>query len=308
MKRKRPLRGGILRKLIVVTAILVVLAVVGAVVFVDSIVKTGIAAAGTHVLGTRTAVKSVSLGIVSGKTTVEGLEIDNPPGYADVKFLALESVSVEAPFSQLTGDKIVIDRIAFRGLTLDIEKGADGKLNVQQIVDHLKKTTGADRQKEATQPDGPQTESKEALVKELRLEKLKVNLRNIAGGNKGVVAVELPDIVLRDLSSKGGVDVLSSEISGIVIGSVTKAVIAANIEGLGSEVIGGLQGAVEGVGGVIGDGLRGAVDTGIKGAEEALKGVGKGAGELMKGAGGLLKEGAKGVGDAIEGVFGGKKK
>ena len=67
----------------------------------------------------------------------------------------------------------------------------------------------------------------------------------MVGGKSGVIEVNLPDLVLRDLSSKGGVDVLTSEISGVVLGSVMEAVLAANIEGLGADVIGGLRGAVE---------------------------------------------------------------
>ena len=321
MTQKIVRRGGILRKLLIALALLLLLLVVGTVLFLDSIVKAGIGTAGTHVLGVKTSARDVSIGLVSGRTSIEGLEVDNPQGYAPVKFLTLGAVTVEAPISQLTGDKIVIDKVALSDLTIDVEKGADGKLNVERIVENLKQAKGAGKPQEpAPQPPAePAGETKEAVVKELRLERIVVNLRNIAGGKDGVVEVKLPDLVVRDLSSKGGVDVLASELSGVVIGSVMKSVIAANIEGLGADVIGGMQGAVEGIGGVIGEGLRGAVDVGVKGAEEALKGIGKGlgdigkgAGEMMKGAGDALKDGAKGVGkgvgEALDGIFGGKKK
>lgn len=300
-----------LKKIVIGLVLLLVVLVVGAVLFLDSIVKAGIGTAGSHVLGVPTRAGLVSVGLVSGKTSIGNLEVDNPQGYAPVKFLSLGAIEVDAPFSQLTGDKIVIDRVALRDLKLDIEKGADGKLNVEKIVDNLKKATGTDKPAEPA-PEPPPGESKEALVKELRIERVTVNLRNIAGGKDGVVEVKLPDLVVRDLSSKGGVDVLASELSGVVIGSVMKSVIAANIEGIGSEVLGGMQGAVEGLGGVIGEGLRGAVDVGVKGAGEALKGVGKGLGDLGKGAGEAMKGAGesikKGVGEALDGVFGGKKK
>ena len=300
-----------LKKVLIAIVLLVIVLVVGAVLFLDSIVKAGIGTAGTHVLGVPTRAGGVSVGIVSGHTSIERLEVDNPTGYAPVKFLELGSITVDAPFSQLTGEKIVIDKVALSDLTLDIEKGADGKLNVEKIVDNLKKATGTDKPAEPA-PEPPAGESKEAVIKELRLERMTVKLRNIAGGKDGVVEVKLPDLVVRDLSSKGGVDVLASELSGVVIGSVMKSVLAANIEGLGSEVLGGMQGAVEGLGGVIGDGLRGAVDVGVKGAEEALKGIGKGLGDIGKGAGEMLKGAGesleKGVGEALDGIFGGKKK
>jgi hypothetical protein len=304
-------RGGRLRRLLVIAAVLLVL-------FLDSIVRTGIETAGSRVLGVRTSVADVSIGLTSGKTAVRGLEVDNPAGYEPVKFLALGAVEVDAPLSGLMGEKIVIDRVRLADLTLELEKGADERLNVEVIVDNLKRATGAG-EAPGEQPDKPAAEQKEALVKELRLEKVHVKLRNIAGGKDGVVDVELPEIVLRDLSSKGGVDVLASELSGVVIGTVMKSVIASNIEGLGAGVIGHMQGAVDGLGNVIGGPLLGAVDAGVTGAGEALKavgeglgdigkGVGEGAQKMLEGAGGVLEEGAKGVGGAIEGLFGGKKK
>ena len=290
-------------------ALLVVAVVVGAVLFLDSIVKTGISTVGSRVLGVPTQAGDVSIGIASGKSSIERLEVDNPPGYAPVKFVSLGSLAVDAPFAGLTGDKIVIERIALTDLVVDLEKAKDGKLNVERIVENIKRATGAGGEagKPDEKPAEPAAESKEAVVRELRIERLRVHLRNIAGGKDGVVEVKLPDIVVRDLSSKGGVDVLASELSGVVIGSVLKSVVAANIEGLGAEVLGGLQGAIEGAGSVLDEHLRGAVDLGVQGATKALEGAGKLLDEGVKGAGKALDEGIKGVGNALEGVFGGKK-
>lgn len=308
-------RGGALKKVLLAVAVLVVVAIVAGVLLIDTIARGAIAAAGTHALGTKTAVAEASIGVVSGKTAIRGLEVDNPKGYAqDVKFVSLGEIAVDASLPNLVGDKIVIDRVAISNLTVDIEKGADGTLNVNTIVDHLKKVAGEDKAA-SEKPSAPAGESKEAVIKELRLEKVKVNLRNLVGGKGGVVEVNLPDIVLRDLSSKGGVDVLASEVSGVVIASVTQAVIAANIEGLGADVLGGLQGAVDGLGEAIGGPLKDAVGKGIEGAAGALKDVGKGlgdvgkklgeeAGKALEGAGDAVK---KGVGGAIDGIFGGKK-
>ena len=322
MQRARIHRGGVLRRVLVVLVIVVILAVVGAVLFLDSIARAGIAAAGTFALGAKTTVESVSVGLVSGKTSVEGLAVANPKGFSDEKFVTLGSVAVDAGLSSFTGEKIVIDRVALADLVVEIEKGADGALNVNAIAANLKKATGGEGA--AEKPAEPAGESKEAVVKELRLERIQVNLRNLVGGKDGIVEVKLPDIVLRDLSSKGGVDVLASELSGVVIASVMQAVIAANIEGLGSEVIGGLQNAVGGIGEAIGGALEGAVTKGVEEVGAALEGVGKklgeslgelgkgmteGAGKALEGAGEAIEKGVggalKGIGD---GLFGGGKK
>jgi hypothetical protein len=308
-------RGGALTKVLVAVAVLVVVAVVAGVLLIDVIARGAIAVAGTHALGTSTSVREASIGIVSGKTAIRGLEVDNPQGFVQtVKFVSLGEVAVDAGLSNFTGEKIVIDRVVISNLVVDIEKGADGTLNVNKIVDNLKKVTKQDKAAEEA-PGAPAGESKEAIIRELRLEKVQVNLRNLVGGKDGVVEVKLPDIVLRDLSSKGGVDVLASEVSGVVIGSVMQAVVAANIEGLGADVIGGLQGAVDGIGEAIGGPLKDAVGKGVEGVAGALKEVGKGLGDLGKALGeeaGKAIEGAgdsikKGVEGALDGIFGGKK-
>ena len=308
----RPLRK--FRRIVIAVLLVGVLLAVGALLFIDSIAKQGISLAGTHVLGVPTSVREVSIGVLSSKSTIEGLEVDNPAGFAPVKFLSVGSIEVDAPFQGLIGSVIVIDRLAIRDLTLEIEKASDGTLNVERIVENLKKSMPAQETAPppSTESPPPTADSREAIIRELRIERIEVRLRNIAGGKDGVVPVKLPDLVLRDLSSKGGVDVLASEVSGVVIGAVMKSVIAANIEGLGSEVVGAMQGAVEGIGGFIGGPLRDAVDVGIRGASDALKGVGKGLGDIGKGLGKGIEEGAgkvlDGVGDALDGLFGGKKK
>lgn len=300
-------RGGVLKKLLIALVLLVVLVPIAIVLFIDPIAKAGIATAGSHALGTKTRVDEAAIGLFSGKTAIRGLVIDNPEGYSPEKFVKLGEIAVDAGLPSFLGEKIVIEHIAIRDLAIEIEKGPDGVLNVKKFAEHLQKVTGRGGPSDAPPPPPAEGEAKEVLVKELRLESMTVNLRNIAGGRDGVVPVELPDIVIRDLSSKGGVDVLASELSGVVIGAAMKGVIAANIEGLGADVVGGLQGAVEGIGGAIGGPLRGAVDAGISGAGEALKGVGKAVGDLgakaIEGAGKALE----GVGGALEGIFGGKK-
>ena len=50
------------------------------------------------------------------------------------------AIEVDAPFSQLTGEKIVIDRVELRDLTIELEKGADGKLHQKNLgkIDQVK--------------------------------------------------------------------------------------------------------------------------------------------------------------------------
>ena len=117
---------------------------------------------------------------------------------------------------------------------------------------------------------------------------------DLVGGRKGIVEANLPDIVLKDVKSDGSVDVLASQVSGIVIGSVLQAVVTSNIEGLSSEVAGSIR-----------DSLKSCTDAlpaDLRGPVEAIRG---GVGTALDKTGADIQ---KGVGDALQGIFGGKDK
>ncbi len=305
MQRTSPPRSGrALKRVVIVLAVVLVLALAASILWIDSLARAGLNAAATHALGTKAAASSVSIGLFSGESSVHGFEVDNPQGFSNAKILTLDALHVSVGMSLLFEDAIVIDRVALSHLTLNVEKSADGTLNINALAAHLQGANSESKTSDAANAG----DAKEVLIKELRLESVQVNLHNMLGGNKGVVTVRLPDLVLRDLSSKGGVDLLASEVSGVVLGSVVEAVIASNIEGLGAEVIGGLRGAVNGFGAVLDGPLREAVTSGITDASKALQSVGKSLGDATKkvldGAGKAIEEG---VGGALEGIFGGKK-
>jgi hypothetical protein len=130
------------------------------------------------------------------------------------------------------------------------------------------------------------------VVKELRIEKVKVRLRNLVGGRQGLVDADLPDIVLKDVHSDGSVDVLASEVSGVVISSVLQATVSANIEGLSGAVSDGIRDTLKDMVGDLPADLRGPV--------ESIRG---GVGEALDKAGENIQ---KGVGDALKGIFGDK--
>ena len=123
---------------------------------------------------------------------------------------------------------------------------------------------------------------------------MKVRLRNLVGGKQGVVEAALPDILLKDVKSDGSVDVLASQLSGVVIASVLQATVSANIEGLSSELIGDLKGSIKNSVDALPDNLRGPV--------ESIRG---GLGTVLDKTGEGVKEG---IGGAIDSLFGDKKK
>ena len=289
--RARSRRKGLaMRKVVSIIAIVAVVLVVAAVLLIDVIARVGIEVAGSKVLGVPTTVRNVNIGLLRDRSSVTGLDVANPQGYTDPLFLALGEASLTARLSELTGEQVSIERIALQDLTLTLEKDASGKLNATRISDNLPST--GEQKAQAAKPDaGP---SRKVVVKELRIERVKVRLRNLVGGRQGVVEANLPDIVLKDVTSDGSVDVLASQVSGMVIGSVLQATITSNIEGLSGEVVTGLKGALK-------DSVS-ALPSDLRGPVESIRG---GVGEMLDKAGEQLQQG---VGDALQGLFGGKDK
>jgi putative FmdB family regulatory protein len=283
-------KGRALRKIVSIVAILAVVLVVAAVLLIDVIARVGIEVAGSKVLGVPTTVRNVDLGLIKDRSSVSGLDVANPTGYTDPTFLSLGQASLTARLGELTGDQVTIRNITLQDLTLTLEKDAAGKLNATRISDNLPST--GEQQQAATQPDAGK--SRKVVVQELRIERVKVRLRNLVGGRQGVVEANLPDIVLKDVASDGSVDVLASQVSGMVIGSVLQATVTANIEGLSGEVMQGLKGALK-------DSVN-ALPANLQGPVESIRGT---MGEALDKAGEQIQ---KGVGDALQGLFGGKDK
>ncbi len=290
-KRPRARRkGGVLKKAVVGLVVAVVVLTVAAVLLVDVIARVGIEVAGSKVLGVATTVRNADIGLIKDRSAITGREVATPTGYTDPTFLSLGQASLTARLVELTGTDISIRQIALSDLTLTLEKDASGKLNATRISDNLPST--GEQKEQAKKPDAGA--SRKVVVKELRIERVKVRLRNLVGGRQGVVDAALPDMVLSNVSSDGSVDVLASQISGMVIGSVLQATLTANIEGLSSEVTDGLKGALK-------DSVN-SLPSDLRGPVESIRGT---VGEALDKAGSQIQ---KGVGDALQGLFGGKDK
>jgi len=284
-----------MKKLIafVVVAIIAVVLITG--LAIDNIARLGIQVAATKVLGVTTTVRKVRLGLFTSKSSVLELQVANPAGYTDPLFVSLGNISMGAKFSQLIGDPITIDNITITDLSLTLEKDASGTLNADRISNNIPSSNAA---KPETAPADkhpqPAGASHEVLVKEVVIQRVHVRLRNLVAGKDGIVDVQIPDITLKNVSSKGSVDVLTSQISGVVLSSLLQATLSANIEGLSSAVTEGLK-----------DSLKQCVSDLPAGLQAPIEAIRAGLGTVLDKSGSEIKES---VGSALNDLFGGDKK
>src|SRR5262245_41296811 len=114
----------------------VVVVGLGSLLWIDSLTRSAIERGGTYALGVETRLEDASIGLVSGEFGLAGLTVANPPGFAQPHFFALRSAHLALPLGQLVEERITIPALELEGITLDLERGAEGT-NFARILDHL---------------------------------------------------------------------------------------------------------------------------------------------------------------------------
>jgi len=296
------------KKLLIVLGVVVLLLVVagvGAFVYVDAIARSGIERGATYATGVKTTLGSADVGITTGELKLEKLNIANPAGYQADHFLDMKRGEVAVGLGSLMEKQVVVPLIDLRGIDLRVER-ADGKNNYDVILDNLKKLSSGEKP-ETTDPD-----AKTYIVQKLVIAETTVT---ISGFGVGTQTLTLPTIELTDVGT--GSDTKSmAEIVGIVIREIMQSLLSdpTKLPGL---LVGSLSEGLQGLGnlgdvgvetiGQIGEGVGQVIgEVGEKlgdlspDAQKAVEGVGEKVGEGVKDVQKGLKEG-------LGGLLGGKK-
>ena len=269
--------------------LLVVLSVGGAFFYVDTIVKAGIEKGGTYALGVPTRVGSVRPGLVDGRFGLDSLTVANPSGFDGDNFFELGSIDVEVTLPSLMEDIVRVPLLSLDGIAVDIEKNARGT-NYGAILDSLGRFEGGGDEEEAAEG------GKQFVIEKLSITNVKADLSLDFAGKESELLVEVPQILLTDVGSDGGVNM------GELTALITKAVLEAVMEsgGLPSALLSDLQGRLGDLGSVdieLPEGAGRAVAAYNEGdkvgaATEALDSIdddrAKQASDVVKGLGGLL--------------------
>lgn len=284
---------------VVVLLVVVVLALGAGVLYADSIAKTGIEKGSTYALGVPTTLGSADVGIMSGTFGMQGLHVQNPPGYKDAAFFELGSGGVEVGLGTLTKDVVEIPKLELSGVRINLERNSKGA-NYQTIMDNLKKLQGAESKPSA------EAGGKKFIVRQIVIQDVEVKADLIGlPGSVSEVKVPIHEIRLSNVgTAEGGVSM------GDLAGDIVKAVMAsAAAEGGGiipADLLTDLRGGLSQLPGLDKLGIEsvGKVGDAAKSAVEGLGGavqeVGK---EIQKSA----EDVVKGVGEGLKGLLPGKK-
>jgi hypothetical protein len=299
-----------LLRIVIALVILLVIALIGAFLAINTIAKHGIEQAATYALGVDTTVDGVSVGVLSGEFGMAGLQVNNPQGFTDERFLTMTKADLAVGLGSLMEQEVHVPRFGLDGITLNLEK-KDGKANYDIIMENLQKLSSG----QETKPKEDSGPGKTFVIDQLDITNVTVNLKGMGVGGQ---SVKVPDIHMTGVGSDGkGVD--AGQITGIVMSSIFQA-LAQNVANLPGELAKGLGEGLKKLGPltevgakVIGDvaGKAGEIVGDVtKSAGKAVGDLGKGAGKtvgdvgknLGKGAGETAKEVGQTVGDIGKGI------
>ena len=262
-----------------IIVLLIVVVVVG-VSKLGPLVKKAVNTYGPKITGTELRVDDVGISLFSAEAKLRQFFLGNPTGFKSPSAMMVGSIFVDVDEGTITKDTIIINSVEVSEPEITYEKRGKSD-NFKSIISNVQKNVPqkGSAKKETTAKEGP---GKKLIISNFIVKKGKVNLAvatpgGVLGDQK--ISANLPDIHLKDIGKKKG---------GASAAEVTREIFAA--------IYGKIQ--TPAVMGALNDQLKNLSGTGIKAAEEALKG----ATGTVEGA----TKGTEGVTDKVKGLF--KKK
>lgn len=210
------------RNIVLVVVALLVLAAGGALWWLyasrDALIKRAIERFGPELTGVSVKVASVRLEPLDGRGAIRGLEIGNPPGFKTPQAASLGEIRLAVEPASLTSDVVRVKEISLEGPSITYERGPNGD-NLSAIQKHI------ESQLPKSEPGrGDSRAEKAAKERRFIVDRLEVHKARVSYG--GAVAVDVPDLVLRDLGKKKG-GATAGEITREVWTAITRQAIAA---------------------------------------------------------------------------------
>jgi len=133
---------------------------------VNSVVKNGIEAVGTEVLGVPVTVEDVNISFFNGSGVIKGLNVANPDGYESEQAIMVEEMRVIVDIGSLTSDKIHIKEVVIDAPSITYE-GNLLNSNISKLQKNAEST--------GTSGSGSSDEADEEGEMALQIDRLQVN-------------------------------------------------------------------------------------------------------------------------------------
>jgi len=206
-----------LKAVIMFVAVLGVIGVAAASMWLGRGVKVAVERYGPAIIGAPVTVGAVMLVPWSGRGSISGLVVGNPPGFKGAHALKVGSVEVKIKLSSLASDMIVLENVVVREPEILYELGGGGS-NLSKLQRNAEAFTG-----KPGAPGAPKEREKSMLIKDLVVKGGKVGLASSALG-KNDMRIPLPDLHLANLGGEGRTPAQAvSQVLGVIASSAGQA-------------------------------------------------------------------------------------
>lgn len=217
------MRAMVLIKRLVVALLLLVVAALGCVwFFLDPLVEAAVSHGGTEAAGVPVKLETADVSLTASTVRLAGFSVANPQGWSERPFFALREGSLKLRDSTLFSDAIEIETLDLSGISLSLERTAEGS-NWDQILTNLQR--GAQPQATPQTPaDSTAQRALRAKLIALRDVHVTVELNGVpwVSGKKELI---VPLVEVRDFKSDG----TTTEITGALLSALLRAVLDATL-------------------------------------------------------------------------------
>ncbi len=277
---------------------LVIVTLVVALTFINSIARKGIEVGATYALGVKTSLTSARVGVFSGSVSLASLKVANPQGFPAPHFMALGDGGVAVSLASINKDVIDVPTLTLDNLDVHLETEG-GKSNYQVIIDNLGKLGSKDPNKPPAKGDETRLVIRELTITDVTVH---ADVIGVAAGIKTTsVTVPIKEIRLKNVGKTGtgvaGTGVTIGELTGIIVEAVLAAAVSEGGDLFPADLARDLTGRLKEL-----DGLKEVGVEVVGKVGEAAKNIGKDFEPVVKEAGKAIEEAAKEGEKVLEGI------
>jgi uncharacterized protein involved in outer membrane biogenesis len=249
-------------KVLAALVLAIVILLVLAIFFVNTLIRKGIEGAGSRSLGTEVTLSGANLSFLKGQLALVDLRIANPQGFKTDQLFQVASAKTAMRPGTLFEDEVIIDDIVLESPSLTIEQSVHGT-NLAALMANI--------QGEGTKEDGA-AEQKSYRIKVLRITGAEVTFSSLLT-TEAPVTVPLPDIRIENLSDEDGTGLILAQVIETVLVRMLRAAIVEGQGEIPSEIISSLRGDLGQYVPELGGGALDAAKSALEKMGEKVKGM-----------------------------------
>jgi uncharacterized protein involved in outer membrane biogenesis len=242
------------KRLLIIVLVLIVLVLLGAFLFLDSIVKSGVQKVGPAITKTDVKLGSAHISPFSGSGELKKFVIGNPEGYKSPSAISVGVAGVSVDPGSIMGDKVLIRYVRVEAPEITFEGSPLGENNLNKLLANVQGT----EKKQPETKEETKSKTKKLQVDDFLITGAKVHVNATVLGKQEAATLTIPQIHLSNLG-QGPEGITPAELTSKVLTALTtetlKAV-SASVGNMGKEVLGGvttnatetLQKGVKGIG------------------------------------------------------------